>query len=77
MGGFYGPWPFIIFKSSHQDLSNEESNLFLSPLEVDLSNAQTWPFFDKLKILASYNNRRIITKTDRVDTKLLSLLGTP
>ena len=30
----FGPQPFIIFKSSHQDLSNEGSIFVLSLLEV-------------------------------------------
>ena len=33
-GGFFGPYSFIILKSSYQDLSNEESNIFLSSLEL-------------------------------------------
>ena len=32
---FYRPRPLIVIKSSHQDLCNEGSNLFLSPLEDD------------------------------------------
>ena len=33
-GGFFGPYSFIILKSSHQDLSNEGSKKFLSSLEL-------------------------------------------
>ena len=33
-GWFFGPWAFIIPKSSYQDLSNEGSKLFLSSLEL-------------------------------------------
>ena len=33
-GRFFGPWVFIIPKSSYQDLSNEGSNIFLSSLEL-------------------------------------------
>ena len=40
-GGFFGPWFFIILKDSHQDLSNEGSNLILSSLEVGHCVAQT------------------------------------
>ena len=29
-GGFFGPWSFIIFKNSHQDLPNEGANFILS-----------------------------------------------
>ena len=35
-------------QTSHQQLSNEWSNIILSPLEVVHWVAQTWPFFDKL-----------------------------
>ena len=27
-GGFFGPWSYIIFKNSHQDLSHEGQTLF-------------------------------------------------
>ena len=57
--GFFGPWPFLTLKSSHQDLSNEGSNFILSPLEVGHWVAQAQPFFinyQKSQILASYNN---------------------
>ena len=47
-GGFFGPLPFLVLKSSHQDLSNEGSKFSLSPLEVRHRVAQTQPFFDKL-----------------------------
>ena len=40
-GGFYGPWFFIIWKNSHQDLSNEGSKFILSSLEVVHWVAQT------------------------------------
>ena len=40
-GGFFGPWPVIILKNSHQDLSNEGSNFILSSLEVGHWVAQT------------------------------------
>ena len=33
-GGFFGPRPLLILKSSHQDLSIEGANFILSPLEV-------------------------------------------
>ena len=33
-GGFFGPWFFMILKTSHQDISNERSNFILSSLEV-------------------------------------------
>jgi len=33
-GWFFGPWAFIILKSSYQDLSNEGSIFFLSSLEL-------------------------------------------
>ena len=46
---FFEPWPFIILKSSHQDLSNFGSNFILSPLEVGHWLAQTWPFFNNLR----------------------------
>ena len=48
LGGFFGPWLFIILKNSHQDLSNEDSNSILSQVELGHWVAQTWPFFDKL-----------------------------
>ena len=47
-GGLFGPWPFLILKSSHQDLSNEESKFILSVLKVVHWVAQTQPFLDKL-----------------------------
>ena len=34
-GGCFGPWSFIILKSSHQDLSNEGLNFILSQVEDD------------------------------------------
>ena len=34
LGWFFGTWAFIILKSSYQDLSNEESKIFLSSLEL-------------------------------------------
>ena len=40
-GGFFGPWPVVILKNSHQDLSNEGSNFILSSLEVGHWVAQT------------------------------------
>ena len=50
-------WFFINFKNSHQDLSNEGSNIILSSLKVGHWAAQTQPFFVKLRdITASYNN---------------------
>ena len=54
--GYFGPWPFLILKSSNQDLSNEGSNFILSPLEVGHWDAQTQPFltnYINLKNLAS------------------------
>ena len=53
--GFFVPWPFIILKSWHQDLSNEGSNKFLISLELGSSAAQTWAFFDKFQILAAWS----------------------
>ena len=35
--GFFGTWPFLILKSSHQDLSNEGSDFILSSLEVEVT----------------------------------------
>ena len=57
-GGFFGPWPFSIFKSSYPDLSYEGSNFILSPLKVGHWVVQTQPFltnYMKVQILASYN----------------------
>ena len=39
--GYFGPWPFLILKSSNQDLSNEGSNFILSSVQVGHSVAQT------------------------------------
>ena len=54
-------WTMIFYnlKNSSQDLSNEGPNFILSLLEVGHWFAQTLLFFDKLQILASYNNLRI------------------
>ena len=41
-GGFFGPWPFTILKSSHQDLSNEGLNFILSSPEIGHKVAQIW-----------------------------------
>ena len=60
--GFFGLQFFIIFKNTHQDLSNEGSNFILSQVEVGHRVAQTYHFLTnslKLQILASYNNLRI------------------
>ena len=60
--GCFGPWPFFNLKKLHQDLSNEESNFILSPLEVGHWVALTQPFLTnylKSQILAAYNNLRI------------------
>ena len=53
-GGFFGLWPFITLKSSHQDLSNEGSNFILSQLEVGHWVARTRPFFDKLTEITDF-----------------------
>jgi hypothetical protein len=42
----------LILKNSHQNLSIEGSNIFLSSLELGFQAAQTWAFFDELQILA-------------------------
>ena len=47
LGGFFGPWLSIILKSSHQNLSYDEST-FLSSLKIGHWVAQIWSFFDKL-----------------------------
>ena len=52
--GFFGPWPIVILKTSHQDLSYEGSNSILSQLEVGHWVAQTWSFFDKLPEIAHF-----------------------
>ena len=42
-------------KYSHQDLSNEGSNFFLSSVELGFEAAQTWAFFDEFQILAAWS----------------------
>ena len=53
-GRFFGPRPFLILKSSHQDLPNKGSNFILSQLEVGHWVAQTWQSFDKLPEIANF-----------------------
>ena len=55
----HGPLKKWILKSLHQNLSKEGSNFILNPLEVCPWVAKTYQFFDKLRILASYNSPRI------------------
>ena len=49
----------MIVKCLHQGFSYEGLNLILSPLDVVRWVALTWPLFDKLWILGSYNISRI------------------
>ena len=49
-GWFFGPWAFIIPKSSYQDLSNEGWKIFLSSLELVFKLLKQ-VFLDKFQIL--------------------------
>ena len=61
LGGYFWPWPFMMLKSSHQDLSNEGSNFILTPLgnwvaqtKLFLTNYGFYPqttISDKAKVL--------------------------
>ena len=43
-GRFFGPGPFLILKSSNQDLPNEGYHFILTPLEIVHWVAQKEPF---------------------------------
>ena len=67
LGGFIGQCTLLILKSSNQDLS------ILKQLKVGHRVSQTWPFFDKLQILASYNNLRIGQEVVEFSTRTLRM----
>ena len=51
-GGFFRPWSLLILKSSHENLSNEGSNIILSLPEVSHWVVETQPFFfEKLPVI--------------------------
>ena len=50
---------WITLKSSHQKLCNKGSNFIFNPLEVGYCAPKTLTFFNKLRMLAFYNNIRI------------------
>ena len=45
----------VLSKTSHQELSIEVSNIFLSLLEVGFSAVQTQEFFDKLPKITDFD----------------------